>query len=155
MERLRYDDDTAFSLADDASTVARIVRMEGRDRLRAARFGEWTALEVIGHLADMAEVFAERVRRCVTEERPVLPSVDQDAVAAERRNDEGDPMKMSKRLQTAHGEIVQLLSAPANRTRVGLHGDWGEVDAAHVAAYQARHAHEHTSELAAKFPPTG
>lgn len=155
MERLRYDDDAAFTLADDAATVARIVRTASADRLRATLFAEWTALEVIGHLADMAEVFAERVRRCVAEERPVLPSVDQDAVAAERRNDAGDPMKMSKRLQAAHGEIVQLLSAPANRARVGLHGEWGEVDAAHLAAYQARHAHEHTSELAAKFPPTG
>ncbi|HEU5288211.1 MAG TPA: DinB family protein [Candidatus Limnocylindria bacterium] len=154
MERLPYDDDTAFTLADDASTVARIVRTADRDRLRATRFDEWTALEVIGHVADMADVFAERVRRIVTEERPRLPSVDQDRIAAERRNNERDPMALARRIQAAHAEIVSLLADPANRARPGIHEELGEVDAAFVAAYQARHAHEHVSDLAAAFPPT-
>ena len=154
MERLGYDDDTAFALADDAATVARIVRTVPADRLRAARFDEWTALEVLGHVADMAEVFAERVRRIVGEERPHLAGVDQDAVHAERRNNERDPMELARRLQAAHGEIVTLLSTPANRARVGVHGEWGEIDAAHVAAYQARHAHDHVSDLATRYPPS-
>lgn len=153
MERLRYDEDTAFTLADDAATVSRIVRMVPREELRAERFGDWSALEVIGHVADMAEVFAERVRRCVEEDRPALPSVDQDAVAAERRNDEADPMALAKRLHAAHAEIVRRLAEPAHRRRLGRHGEWGDVDAAHLGAYQARHAHEHVAELAARFPP--
>ncbi len=73
---------------------------------------------------------------------------------AERKNNERDPMEFSKRLQAAHGEIVRLLTTPANRARLGVHGEWGEVDAAHVAAYQARHAHEHVTDLAARFPPS-
>lgn len=153
MERGHYDDDVAFTLADDAATVARIVRTVPVDRLRAERFGDWSALEVIGHLADMAEVFAERVRRMVNEEVPELPSVDQDAVARERRNDEGDPLAFAKRLRAAHGEIVRLLATPENRERSGVHGELGEIDAAFAGVYQARHAHAHTSELAARFPP--
>jgi hypothetical protein len=153
VERLRYDDDTAFTLADDASTLARITRTATADQLRAVKFDQWTALEVIGHVADMADVFAERVRRIVGEDKPRLASVDQDKVHAEARNNERDPMELSKRVQAAHGEIVRLLMTPANRARLGVHGEWGEVDAAHVAAYQARHAHEHVTELAPKFPP--
>ncbi|HUQ40933.1 MAG TPA: DinB family protein [Candidatus Limnocylindrales bacterium] len=154
MERLRYDDDTAFTLADDASTIARITRTADAARLRALKFGEWTALEVIGHVADMGEIFAERVRRMVEEERPTLQSADQDAIHAERRNNDRDPMTLSKRIQTAHGQIIGLLATAANRARPGLHGEWGEIDAAHVAAYQARHAHEHVTELAEAFPPS-
>ena len=154
MERLRYDDDTAFTLADDAATVARVVRTTDAAKLRASKFDQWTALEVIGHVADMAEVFAERVRRIVSERKPALASVDQDAVHAERRNNERDPMELARRIQTAHGQIVRLLVAEENRARVGVHADWGEVDAAHIAAYQARHAHEHVTEVAARFPPT-
>jgi len=45
VERLQYDEDTAFLLADDAATLARIVRTVPADRLRATRFGEWTAVE--------------------------------------------------------------------------------------------------------------
>ena len=153
MERLQYDDDTAFTLADDASTIARVARTSSAAQLRAAKLNEWSALEVIGHVADMAEVFAERVRRMVGEDRPHLAGVDQDAVHAERRNDQRDPMEFATRIQAAHGEIVRLLATRANRERTGIHGEWGEIDAAHVAAYQARHAHEHVTEVAALFPP--
>ena len=154
MESLRYDDDTAFTLADDAATIARVVRTATADQLRSVKFDEWTALEVIGHVADMADVFAERVRLIVDEEKPRLASVDQDKIHAERRNNSRDPMELAKRIQLAHGDIVRLLMTPANRARIGVHGDWGEIDAAHVAAYQARHAHEHVTDVAAKFPPS-
>ena len=153
VERLTYDDDTAFTLADDASTIARVVRTATADQLRATKFDDWSALEVIGHVADMAEVFAERVRRMIAETTPRLPGVDQDAIHAERRNNEREPMELAKRIQAAHGEIVRLLAEKANRARTGLHGEWGEIDAAHVAAYQARHAHEHVTQVAERFPP--
>jgi len=153
MERLRYDDDTAFSLADDAATLARIVRTATVAELRAKKFAEWTALEVMGHVADMADVFAERVRRIASEDRPRLAAVDQDKVAAERRNNERDPMEFSKRVLAAHGEIVRILQTVANRSRTGLHDEMGEVDAAHIAGYHARHSHEHIGELASAFPP--
>lgn len=154
MEKLRYDEDSAFTLADDASTVARIVRTVKPDRLRATRFGDWTAVEVIGHLADASEIFAERVRRCIEEDRPALASFDQDALAAERRNAERDPMELSRRLSAAHASIVRLLMKEDVRGRPGIHSEYGELDAGHFGAYQARHAHEHAAELAAQFPPT-
>lgn len=154
MERLTYDDDRAFLLADDAATVARIVRTVPAERLRTTRFDEWTALEVIGHVTDAAEIFAERVQRCVDEDRPRVVPYDQDAIAAERRNNERDPMELSKRLSAAHARIIQLLQPPGAAARPGIHGEWGEVDAGHFAAYQADHSHGHTGELAKAFPPS-
>ena len=154
MERLTYDEDKAFFLADDASTVARIVRTVPADRLRATKFDEWTALEIIGHVADAAEIFADRVQRCIAEDRPTVASYDQDDVAAERRNNERDPMELSRRLSAAHSRIIQLLQRPRAAARPGIHSDWGEVDAGHFAAYQADHSHGHTSELAKAFPPS-
>jgi hypothetical protein len=154
MEKLRFDEDSAFTLADDAATIARIVRTVSADRLRAVKFGDWTAVEVIGHLADASEIFAERVRRCIDEDRPALPSFDQDALAAERRNAERDPMELSRRLSSAHAQIVRLLMDEPARSRPGIHSEYGELDAGHFGAYQARHAHEHSAELAAAFPPT-
>jgi hypothetical protein len=153
MERLRYDDDTAFTLADDASTVARIARMATADQLRAVKFDEWTALEVLGHVADAADVFAERVRRIAAEDRPALPNMDQDRIHAERRNNQREPMEFAKRIQAAHSEMIRVLSTPANRARLGIHDEQGEMDAGHVAAYQARHSHEHVTDVAARFPP--
>jgi len=154
MEKLRFDEDSAFTLADDAATIARIVRTTSADRLRAVKFGDWTAVEVIGHLADASEIFAERVRRCVDEDRPALPSFDQDAIAAERRNGERDPMELSRRVSAAHAQIVRLLMDEPARSRPGIHSEHGELDAGHFGAYEANHAHEHATELAAAFPPT-
>jgi hypothetical protein len=103
VKRLHFDEDKAFWLADDASTIARIVRTVRADRLRATKFDEWTAVEIIGHVTDAAEIFADRVQRCIDEERPAVASYDQDAVAAERRNNERDPIELSRRLSAAPG----------------------------------------------------
>jgi hypothetical protein len=94
------------------------------------------------------------VQRCIAEDRPTVASYDQDAVAAERRNNERDPMELSRRLSAAHSRIVQLLQRPGAAARPGIHSDWGEVDAGHFAAYQADHSHGHTGELAKAFPPS-
>ena len=150
---LRYDEDTAFTLADDAATVSAIVRRTPEEGLRAAKIGDWTAKEVIGHVADLAEVFAERVRRCVAEDQPAIVAVDQDALHAERRNIDADPMALSKRLHAAHGAIIQQLQAPGAALRIGVHAERGPVTAGWLGAYQARHAHEHVAELQALFPP--
>ena len=150
---LRYDEDTAFTLADDAATVSAMVRRTADERLRAVRFGEWTAKEVIGHVTDMAEIYAARIRRCVTEDRPALQSVDQDTIHAERHNDAADPMVLAKRLHAAHAEIVQLLLRPGATDRIGVHAERGPVTAGWLGAYQARHSHEHVTELQPHFPP--
>ena len=150
---LVYDEDAAFTLADDAATVSAIVRRTPDDRLRATKIGDWTAKEVIGHLADSAEVFAERVRRSVAEDRPALPVWDQDAAHAERHNNDADAMALAKRLQAAHSAIVQLLGRPGARDRIGVHAERGPVTAGWIGAYQARHSHEHVLELQPHFPP--
>ena len=150
---LVYDEDTAFTLADDAATISALVRRTPDDRLRAAKIGDWTAKEVIGHLADSAEVFAERVRRCAAEDRPALPTFDQDKAHLERHNNDADAMTLSKRFQAAHAAIVQVLQRPGTRERIGLHADRGPVTAGWLGAYQARHSHEHVTELQPLFPP--
>lgn len=150
---MTYDEDTAFSLADDAATVSALVRRAGAERLRETRFGEWTALQLIAHLADSAEIFAERVRRCIEEHEPAIASFDQDARMSEFVQAEADPMELSRRLLRAHQAIVQLMQRPGAPERIGTHTEWGRVPAAHFAAYQARHSHEHVTELAGAFPP--
>jgi hypothetical protein len=151
-ELLRYDEDTAFGLADDAATVSAIARRVPLERLRGTTFGEWTAVDIIGHLADAAEIFAERVRRCLDEDTPTLASYDQDAVAAER-HDRRDPLADSRMIQESHGVMVRLLQRPGAASRPAMHSQWGKVDAGHIAAYQAKHSHEHTLDLQRAFPP--
>lgn len=151
-ELLRYDEEAAFVLADDAATIARIARTVPPDVLRQTRFDRWSALDVIGHVADMAEVFAERVRRAAEESVPHFVSIDGDALAAQRRAIR-DPLECAKRLAAAHGAMVRLLARPGIAARPATHSEMGPVNAGHLAAYQAKHSHEHVAPLAGAFPP--
>jgi len=152
-DELRYDEDAAFRLADDAATVSAIVRRTPDAQLRAARFGDWNAKQVLGHLAASAEVFAERVRRCIDEDRPTLPGWDQDAADTAADHTNADAMALSRRLQAAHAQIVQLLGRNGAVERVGVHTERGPVTAGWLGAYQAKHSHEHAVALGAAFPP--
>lgn len=147
---LRYDEDKAFSLMDDAATASAIVRRVPLERLQARRFGDWSAVELLGHMTDVAEVFAERVRRAVEEDTPRLEALPEGTLGDARR----DPMDLSKRLLRAHQRIVAYLQGPGATERPAIHAEWGRVDAGHIAAYLADHSKEHVAELAAAFPPS-
>ena len=148
-ELLTYDEDRAFSLMDDAATVSAIVRRVPAERLGATAFGEWSAVDMLGHLTDVAEVFAERVRRSLEEDTPRLEPIPDGTVGGAQR----DPMDLSRRLLRAHQRIVAYLQAPGAADRPAIHGQWGRVTAGHLAAYLADHSKGHVAELAAAFPP--
>ncbi|MDE3193605.1 MAG: DinB family protein [Chloroflexota bacterium] len=148
---LTYDDDKAMALADGAATVNRIVRSTPLERLREKRFGEWTAVQVIGHLADTADVFAERVRRAIEEDTPRLEAIAVGSGA----DPDADPRALARRILAAHQRITVLLQDRAARERPAVHSEWGRVTAGHIAAYQADHTAEHVAELAPAFPPGG
>jgi hypothetical protein len=147
---LTYDEDKAFSLMDDAATVSRIVRTVSTEHLRSTRFGDWSAAELLGHLTDVAEVFAERVRRSLEEDTPTLEAIPEGTLGDARR----DPMDLSRRLLRAHQRIVAYLQTPGAAERPAIHSEWGRVNAGHIAAYQADHSKEHVAELARAFPPS-
>jgi hypothetical protein len=90
------------------------------------------------------------VRRCVEEDEPELAAIPEGFAGPE----ESDMVGLSRRLLRAHQAIVHALSDPTARTRMARHAEWGRVPAGHLAAYQARHSHEHISQLASAFPPS-
>ena len=149
VELLSYDEDTAFTLMDDAATINAIVRRVPVERLAATKFGDWNGIDVIGHVTDVAEVFAERVRRALEEVAPHLEPIPEGMTGDPHR----EPMDLSRRLLRAHQQIVALMQVPGAGQRPAIHGEWGRVTAAHLAAYQAHHSHEHAVELSKVFPP--
>jgi hypothetical protein len=44
--------------------------------------GKWSTLEVVCHLADFDVVYADRMKRVIAEDRPLLPSADENRYAA-------------------------------------------------------------------------
>lgn len=147
-ELLTYDEDAAFSLMDDAATVNRIVRTAA-PRLGETRFGDWTGTDVLAHLVGVAEVFAERVRRSLEEDTPMLAAIPEGSLA-ERP---WDSMDLAKRFLRAHQRIVEFMQRPGAAERPAVHSEMGPVTAGFLAAYEAQHSRSHTTELASAFPP--
>jgi hypothetical protein len=148
MEPLRYDDEDVMRLKDGAATIHRISLTNERERLSAPRSGEWSAVEILAHVAAMAEVTRERLERCLRESAPRIDSVPSGAMLDER-----DPRALAKRIAAAHAAIVELMMEPGAAARPATHSEWGKIPAEHFAAYHARHADEHLRELAGMFPP--
>jgi hypothetical protein len=55
--------------------------LDPRDLARAYRPGKWSVRYILHHLADNETVFFERIRRALSEPRPVVWVMDQDAWA--------------------------------------------------------------------------
>ena len=85
--------------------------------------GKWSAHENLAHLARMHEVYLERIRRILSEERPALP----------RYKAEEDPEwpqwaalpteEVLQRLQTLRGRLLEVIGklSAAQLGRVGIH----------------------------------
>src|SRR5690348_779994 len=53
--------------------------------------GEWSAVEVVGHMIDKMRIWTSRVERLMVVERPTLPAYDQDALVREHDYEHADP----------------------------------------------------------------
>lgn len=151
MTLLEYGKEHETMLREDARDLVALVARYHDAKLRGTRIGEWTAKEIIGHLTDAAELFAERVRRCIAEERPGFPDFDAEGAVAMRRHNEADAKDLAARFAAASREIARLLAAPRNAARLGVHELQGERTAGHFGAYHAAHARGHLEELRSRL----
>jgi len=98
------------------------------DRLRVRPSeGEWSVLEVLGHIVDGEVATAARLRWVLAEDEPPLPGYDQDRWVERQRHNEADP-EMLLALLTALRRSNQALweaASDVERARVGLHAERG------------------------------
>ncbi len=106
------------------------VAVEGVDddalRQRPAA-GEWSAVDVLGHMSDKMQEWTRRVERVAVEERPALPGYDQDALVRERAYQRADAEALLARLDDAcerFASIVERLPDDA-LGREGVHAEYG------------------------------
>lgn len=111
---------------------------------------DWTPREVAGHLRDSARVFAERLRRLTTEDRPHLP----DFVPAEPARVAGyratPPARLLEELRAAQTELLTTVAGlrSADLDRTGVHEVDGPVTVSDVLAFLTAHQRDHAEQLA-------
>lgn len=119
-------------------------------RLDVAPEGEWTARQVIHHLADAETRSALRLRQLIAEERPVIAAYDESEYA--RRLHYDRPIERSLALvvavREASLELLRLLS-PAELAREGTHPEHGRYGVSTWLQVYADHAHDHAAQIRA------
>jgi DinB family protein len=112
------------SLPDDAERLVR----EAGDRLRTRPApGEWSVMELLGHLVDAEMVLTGRYRWILAQEEPPLMAYDQDLWVERLRHQEDDPEELLTVLRALIRSNLRLWSRipEGERAKVGIHAERG------------------------------
>jgi hypothetical protein len=112
--------------------------------------GQWSAREIVHHLADSEMTAAVRLRLLVALDRPVIQGYDQDAFARHLYYDR--PHEMSLELfRCARSATVEILDrlTPEQWIREGTHTEVGRFGVHQWLTIYAEHAHKHARQIRA------
>ncbi len=111
--------------------------------------GEWSAHEVVHHLADSETIAGVRLRRLLTEAAPVIQGYDQDAYAQQLRYQERPLEPALRAFEAARATTAQLLDGmgEADWRRAGTHSEIGSYSAEAWLGIYAEHAHIHAEQI--------
>lgn len=130
-------------------TVAGMTPEQARARPVA---GRWSTLEVVSHLADFEPIFADRIKRIIAMDRPLLIGADevpysQTLCYQERNLDNEVELVALTRRQLA----TILRASPAEIwQRIGVHSHAGHVTIEQLLAQSTRHIPHHVPFIVEK-----
>lgn len=111
--------------------------------------GEWSAVEVVGHMIDTMQIWTTRAERLLVEERPALPAYDQDALVREHDYQHADPDVLFEQLRQACERFATLVEhTPGSALqREGVHEEFGPMTLRRCIELPLESAPEHLEQL--------
>jgi DinB superfamily len=111
--------------------------------------GEWSAREVVHHLADSETISGVRLRRLLIEDAPVIQGYDQADYARRFRYQERPWEPALRAFEAARSTTAPLLEAmtDADWARAGTHTESGPYSAEAWLHIYAEHAHIHADQI--------
>jgi len=121
------DRDPAEVQAELPDRVAAVLQDAGPDLRTRPAPGQWSVLELLGHMMDAEIVLAARYRWILAHDEPPLIGYDQDLWVERLRHQEDDPGEMLAVLMALRRSHLGLWArtSPAERARVGVHAERG------------------------------
>lgn len=89
--------------------------------------GKWSTLEVVAHLTDFDPIMADRMKRVIAEENPLIVGADENKFAAALCYHDRDLEEELTILAATRGQLARILrKLPESAlTRVGTHNERG------------------------------
>jgi hypothetical protein len=144
--RARLIEQYAAGPADVRAALATAPNDEALDAQPAP--AEWSARQVVHHLADSETMSTIRLRRLLAEDGPVLPAYDQDEFA--RRLHYERPVECSLAVFTAvRAANVELLACLTEDewARSGVHSEDGPYSVEQWLEIYAAHGRDHADQI--------
>src|SRR5438045_5779982 len=111
--------------------------------------GQWSAAEIVHHLADSETTSALRLRRLLVEDHPLIQGYDQDAFAARLNYNNRDIAPALEAFRCARATTAQLFDFMEDNDwrREGTHSESGAYTAEDWLTIYAAHAHNHAAQI--------
>ena len=121
------DDDPAEVAGSTLSAVQSLVTDAGSDLHRRPAPGEWSVLELVGHLVDAEMVMSGRYRWTISQDQPALLGYDQDQWVARLRHNDAQPDELLAVFSALRAANLRLWrqSTAEDRDRVAMHAERG------------------------------
>lgn len=89
--------------------------------------GKWSTRQVICHLADFEPVYADRIKRVIVEDQPLLMSGDPDLFAARLAYGQRDIQNELQLIEVVRQQVATILRSVTAETfqRTGMHSTDG------------------------------
>jgi hypothetical protein len=111
--------------------------------------GRWSIRQIAAHLADSEIVLAERLRRVLAEDNPLLTAFDQNAWAERldyARRKPSQSLETFRRIRQENYELIQDLTPEALQRRA-RHSERGEITVLDLVRGGAEHAERHSLQI--------
>jgi hypothetical protein len=136
--------------ADGYAEVARALEGFSEEHLSARPLpGKWTAREIVQHLADSESISAQRLRKLLIEDHPVIQGYDQERYAEQLRYNERELAPALDAFRAARATTAQILAkmSAEDWAREGWHTDSGRYSPETWLQIYAAHAHGHAEQI--------
>lgn len=114
--------------------------------------GEWSAHQVVCHLADFETVYADRIKAVVAEDGPQIPGRDDSRFAARLHYEDRNLADELSLIEAVRRQVTPLLRslAPAEYRRVGIHSVDGPLSLETLLTRIAGHIPHHADFIERK-----
>jgi len=114
--------------------------------------GKWSTLEVVCHIADFEPIYADRMKRVIAEEAPLLLSGDADLFAQRLAYHERDIENELALIEAVRRQMARILAGvePGAWSRTGRHSSDGSVTLAVLLERIANHIPHHLAFIEEK-----
>jgi hypothetical protein len=132
-----------------AEVVAALRGIQPEERDWRPAPGEWSAREVVHHLADSETISGIRFRRLLVEDKPAIQGYDQAEYARALRYQERPVEPALQAFEAARSTTAQLMDAmtDADWRRAGVHSEMGSYSVERWLEVYGEHAHVHADQI--------